>query len=324
MADASVILNFLYSQFFVKPAYPTESCAGKTYIVTGANVGLGLEAARHFVRLGAEKVILACRSIEKAEEAKKDIEKSENSSGVVEVWQLDLSSYESVKEFAKRADNSLKRIDAVIENAGIATGKFIKFEDNESTITTNVTSTFLLAFLLLPTLKRSAQQHNIQPNLVIVSSEVHFFTSFPERTAPSIFETLNSPDEARMGDRYNVSKLLEVFACREICAQHPQPYPVTINFLNPGLCHSSLSRNAGSALEIMKFFLARTTEVGSRTLVHAATAGPETHGQYLSNAQVTPPSKLVLSEEGAQVQKKVWEELSAKLEAIQPGLLGNL
>lgn len=85
--------------------------------MTGSNVGLGLEAARHFVRLGAEKVILAVRSIEKGEDAKKNIEQSEKSSGVVEVWQLDLSSYESVKQFAKRADG-LKRIDAVVENAG--------------------------------------------------------------------------------------------------------------------------------------------------------------------------------------------------------------
>ncbi|GAB7353681.1 hypothetical protein MBLNU459_g4087t1 [Dothideomycetes sp. NU459] len=317
------ILTFFYNQLFIKPAYPETSCEGKTYIVTGSNGGLGKEAVRHFVRLGAQKVILACRTVEKGEDAKKDIEKSEKSNGVVEVWQLDLSSYESVKQFAKRADG-LKRIDGLIENAGIATSKFAVTEGNESTVTTNVISTFLLALLLMPALKRTAQQYNIQPNLVIVSSEVHALTTFEERKAASIFDTMNSPTEARMSERYQVSKLLEVLTVRELAAQHPQSYPVIINTLNPGLCHSELARDLGFGMIVFKFLLARTTEVGARTLVYAATAGAETHGQYLSNDTVTPPSKFVRSEEGAQAQKKVWKELSARLEAIQPGILNNL
>lgn len=113
----TVLASFFHSQFFVTPEYPTQSCVGKTVCVTGANVGLGKEAARHFVRLGAERVILACRSTEKGEAAKNEIESSEKSSGVVEVWQLDLSSYESVQQFAKKIDG-LKRLDIMLENAG--------------------------------------------------------------------------------------------------------------------------------------------------------------------------------------------------------------
>jgi retinol dehydrogenase-12 len=115
--DFSSIGHFLYSQFFVTPKYPDTSCKGQTLIVTGANTGLGLEASRHLVRLGAEKVILACRNLEKGEAAVRDIEASTKRTGVAEVWSLDLSSFESVKEFAKRVDG-LKRIDAIVENAG--------------------------------------------------------------------------------------------------------------------------------------------------------------------------------------------------------------
>lgn len=64
---------------------------------TGANVGLGKEATRHYVRLGASKVIIACRSVEKGESAKKDIETSTGRKGVLEVWQLDLQNYDSVR-----------------------------------------------------------------------------------------------------------------------------------------------------------------------------------------------------------------------------------
>ena len=90
--------------------------------------------------------------------------------------------------------------------------------------------------------------------------------------------------------RYNVSKLLEVLYTRELAARtkesgKPQ---VIINYLNPGLCHSSLAREIeGWVFYIMKALLARPTEHGSRTLVHAAEAGPETHGQYLSNCCIT-------------------------------------
>lgn len=130
------ILSFLpklfYSQFFFTPPYPTTDCSKKTIIVTGANTGLGKEAARHYVRLGAEKLIIACRSMEKGEAAKQDIEASTNRSGVIEVWQLDLGSYESVKRFAERA-KTLKRLDSVVENAGISTFKYVAVEGHEST-----------------------------------------------------------------------------------------------------------------------------------------------------------------------------------------------
>ena len=60
--------GFPWTQFTKLP-YPTESFEGQTIIVTGANTGLGLEAARHFTRLNAAKVILGCRSVSKGEEA---------------------------------------------------------------------------------------------------------------------------------------------------------------------------------------------------------------------------------------------------------------
>ena len=146
--------HFLYSQFFITPPYPTRDLAGETIIVTGANVGLGLEAARHFVRLNASKVILGVRSAEKGEAAKKDIESTTKRTNVVEVWPLDLCNYASVKAFATKAAE-LPRLDAVVENAAVAAGKFELAEDNESTITVNVVSTFLLALLLLPILRKT-------------------------------------------------------------------------------------------------------------------------------------------------------------------------
>ena len=323
------LLHFLYSQWFVTPPYPTESWVGKTVIVTGANVGLGLEAARHFARLGAAKVIIASRSIQKAEAAKKSIEQTTKCGpDVVEGWLLDLCSYESVKAFAERC-NGLQRIDAMVENAGVTTRQFSMAEEDETTITINVVSTFLLALLVLPKLKETAKRFNTRPNLAIVSSEVHFVTNFPEHgmTPPgeSVFKTLSDPKKARMSDRYNVSKMLEVLVCREIVATRaPKGYPVTINFVNPGLCHSELMRENVLLGRVVKFLLhARSTEVGSRTLVSAASIGHESHGEYLSDCEIWPPAKLVRSPLGKEMQVRVWKDLSEKLERIQPGILDN-
>ena len=137
------------------PPYPEKQHSGQTVIVTGANVGLGLEAARHFTRLNAEKVVLAVRSTEKGEIAKKSIEETARRQGVVEVWPMDLSSYESVKQFAKRVEG-LKRLDALVENAGIATRIFKTAEDNESTISEPV---YVVTRTLLTTHSNERGQH---------------------------------------------------------------------------------------------------------------------------------------------------------------------
>ena len=197
-------LRFVYSQKFVTLPYPTHDFTGQTVIVTGANVGLGFEAARHFTRLNASKVILGVRSLDKGNEAKKDIEASTGRTGVVEVWQLDLGSYESVKKFAQRAQG-LQRLDIVVENAGVAGYNFAMAEDNESMITVNVISTFLLALLVLPKLEETATQFQTQSHLAVVSSEVQAMAKFKERKSPNFLELLKDKKTANMGERLDLS-----------------------------------------------------------------------------------------------------------------------
>ena len=196
------LVKFLKDQLFTTLPYPQESAAGQTVIITGANVGLGFEAARHFVRLGAAKVILAVRDPQKGEAAKRSIQELEKCQDVVEVWSLDLCSYESVQQFAEHVQKTLPRVDILLENAGVAKYTYSMAEDDETTITVNVISTFLLALLLLPKLRETAVRYNVTPHLTIVSSNVHFFTQFPEKSSPDIFITLADRDTANMADRY--------------------------------------------------------------------------------------------------------------------------
>lgn len=174
--------GFLYRQLLVTPPKPKTRFDDKTVIVTGSNVGLGLEAARHFARLGAARVILAVRDLDKGELAKKSIDQTLSfSPSPIAVWKLDLSSYGSVQEFAARVNKDLDRVDVVCENAGIATGIFRITERDESTITTNVVSPFLLAFLLLPKLKETGKRFNTLPIITFTSSEVVSPRIFPSR-----------------------------------------------------------------------------------------------------------------------------------------------
>ena len=110
---------------------PKSNLSGQTVIVTGANVGLGFEAAKHLARMGASNIILGCRDVKKGEYAAAVVARTPGAEKAqVEVWPLDLGSYSSVEKFASRAE-ALPRLDSVIQNAGILTANFNLMEGNE-------------------------------------------------------------------------------------------------------------------------------------------------------------------------------------------------
>jgi retinol dehydrogenase-12 len=140
----------------------------------------------------------------------------------------------------------------------------------------------------------------------------------------------NNPEYLKQ--RYPTSKLLEVFGVRALAAEMSSgPHSsqkVILNTLNPGFCHSELSRNTSGLvwlqLYLMKIFVARSTEAGSRALFASTIAGEESHGKYLSDCVVSEPSDFVRSEEGKSTEVRVYEELKGILEGIQPGITKNI
>nr|XP_036579238.1 short-chain dehydrogenase/reductase family [Colletotrichum truncatum]KAF6786724.1 short-chain dehydrogenase/reductase family [Colletotrichum truncatum] len=320
-------VDFLRSQFKKLP-YPSEDCTGRTIIVTGSNVGLGLEAARHFVRLNATKVILAVRSTDKGEAAKTDIELTTGKRDVIEVWPLDQASFDSVKEFAARADK-LSRVDCVVLNASIATNKRTDAEGWESQVTVNVLSTFLLGLKLMPVLRRTGKTYNVTPKMVIVASDAsQMQAKFVERNEEDIYKALNT--NKSLTDRYNTTKLMQIIIARQmaIAADASGKGRVQITTLNPGLCSTALFRNVPFPLTVVVKIglklLARSAEVGSRCLMSAAFAGEEAHGRYMSDCVVVKFPKLMQGEEGEQMQGRLWEETLEVLNGVDPGVSRNL
>lgn len=190
------------SQLFFTPPIPTGSYEGQVIIVTGSNTGLGFEAVKHLIRLGASKVILAVRTIKKGEKAVEDVIASTKCTpSRLEVWPLDLSNFSSVKAFGARA-RTLPRLDAVIQNAGILTNNWGTTEGNEQHVTVNIISAALFGLEVLPKLRESAKKTGLTGRLSFVGSDLHIIAKFKERTASGgIIPALNNKETSDMADR---------------------------------------------------------------------------------------------------------------------------
>lgn len=348
--------TFIRSQMLITPPVPTASFAGKTVIVTGSNAGLGLEAARHIYRLGASLLILAVRNRDKGLAAKKSIQAScpdRSSKGHIEIWDLNLSSYASVKAFATKAQG-LERLDALLENAGVMTTvwttdketcvvsgqKTVEFED-ERVLKVNVLSTYLLAALLLPKLQETSKKFGVRTNLEFVVSETYQMAQFKEmsymgqKDQGGILGALNDEKRSDNQDRYPLTKLLEIMIGREMVRRLNQQNKdndsdkgVVITLVNPGFCVSEFTRDLSGfefyAHGTMQFFMARKTEVGSRTLVWGVSVGKESHGQYMSDGANQELGWWLKSAVGEEVQRAVYEEVMERLDQIETGCAGNL
>ncbi|KAH8689181.1 putative short chain dehydrogenase/ reductase [Talaromyces proteolyticus] len=269
----------------------SETCSGRTFIVIGANTGLGLEAARSLVAAGSAKVIMGVRNISAGETAKADIENTTGKTGIASVWLIDLSSYDSVKAFAKKALTELDRIDALIENAAVAVAQRVLAEGHLVPVTVNVFSTFLLAVLLLPRMSADAKRFGILPHISIISSGASFDFEKAWNTIKSDPITKMEDESSPVMATYPLTKLLEILAVRYLAPVLPVSRTgVVINTVNPGLCKTELGRNAPpefrQQLAEKHARYGRTAEDGSRTLLHGALAGKDSHGSYLSSCTI--------------------------------------
>lgn len=280
------------------------------------------------INLKASHLILACRNATKGEAARKKLMTSTRCQGTnIEVWNVDLDVYQSVLAFCDRINSDLTRLDGFIANAGIELDAFELSEGCERTLTINVISTFLMAYAVLPKLHESATRHKTSTNLTLVGSLIHVFGADaqlrPASNGKDIFAALSDPKTANMAGRYSLSKLIEhlCFLGLSEDVRHTVP-DVTINLVNPGWCKTELSRmrTASVGERIAQIFFQRTSEQGSRTLVHGVTAAPETNGEYLSECKIKQMSSFVMSARGQELQKIVSKDLKARIEAIRPGV----
>ncbi|KAF2808894.1 uncharacterized protein BDZ99DRAFT_571750 [Mytilinidion resinicola] len=299
----------------------TTSFAGKNIIVTGANSGIGFEAAVKYSALGASKVILGVRSVQKGETAKSAIEGRTHKTGQLEVWEVDMCSYDSIQKFAERASKELDHLDIAVLNAGVTVPEYRQSKYRwEETLQVNTLSTSLLAFLLLPKLRASKTAAS-EPVLEIVGSSRHYAASIPASHKDAILTSFNAKSTYNVHVNYAISKFLImsiVGTLANITSKNVKEPDVVITAVCPGAANTNLARefDAWYFKLIVPIFLglfSKSAEAGSRIIVSGTTLGAAGNGKFWYHDQIRPDPPLLQGEEGEKLREQIWTEVIGAL-----------
>ncbi|TFK39465.1 short-chain dehydrogenase [Crucibulum laeve] len=320
-------LSLVWDQWKKVPPVAAADLQGKTVVVLGANAGIGFEAAKHFAKMNAGRVILACRSRARGETALECL-KSETGYEKAELWIVDLAEFSSVKAFADKFEKDGGRLDVLVENAGMAppfdnTAEFT-IDGWEQTLQVNNLGPSLLAFLLLPRMLQTAKNGS---SLNSTLEDALINSDKPLRT----FGSKEYCTKSVMGSRrYYDTKLLNVLFTRAL-SDRLQTNSLIVNTVNPGFCYSELRRGIqggiiAAAAWTMERTMAHTAEEGSRQLVWAAVGGndqlDDLRGAFINNLEVCEAGDFIISDKGKSVQEKLWLDLVDELSAIDSRVRG--
>jgi NAD(P)-dependent dehydrogenase (short-subunit alcohol dehydrogenase family) len=259
-------------------AIGTTPLEDRTWIVTGASSGIGKATALDLALLGGT-VVLACRDAGRGEAAQREIvEESKNPK--VSLMILDLASQASIISFAEQFTQDYRRLDALVNNAGVYTAeRRTTPEGLEETFAVNYLGGFLLSHLLLDLLVASAPSR-----IVNVSSSAH-------EGATIDFEDLQGAQKYRGYQAYGQSKLAQILFTIEF-ARRLSGTGVTVNACHPGVIKTNLGAEANMAFRFVKMFF-KSPAKGAETPVFLA-ASPSVAtltGQYFAERHVKTPSK---------------------------------
>lgn len=286
----------------------------KIAIVTGSNTGLGFETA--FALAKKEfTVVLACRNMQKAQNAKSRILNAVPFAKV-EPLQIDLTSLDSVKKFAKAYQTKFSRLDLLINNAGVMMPPFSETEDGfELQFGANHLGHFLLTGLLLDTLKATPKSR-----VVSLSSLVH-------KTGIINFDDLQSKEKYSASKAYGQSKLaclMFAFELQRRLDRQGENNPISVA-AHPGLSLTDLGRHFPKLLyrfleATLGKIVAQSPAEGAKPTLMAALANDVKGGEYFgpqgSGERKGEPGRAFATE----LSKN--EEIAAKLWTVSEELVG--
>jgi len=300
------------------PVYAgTERLDGKVCVVTGANVGIGKETAKDFVRRGA-RVILACRDLEKAEQAKLEIIQDTGITNRVEVMHLDLSSFKSVRKFASELCAKEGKLDILVNNAGIAFHpRTMTTDGEEQVMQVNHLSSFLLTNLLTDLLKAAGSARVIN-----LSSLAHTWAKDGIQFDDLKWENAKFDS----WQAYGQSKLANILFTREYARRNSKS-GITVYAVHPGAVSTELGRHYQSKIpsfllpvtDKAKLFL-KTPVGGAQTTIYCAvepSLATET-GKYYADCARIATSQAALDDKQA---KKLWDvskDIVGDITSIKP------
>ncbi|WP_115045311.1 oxidoreductase [Xanthomonas arboricola] len=287
--------------------------AGKCFIVTGANAGVGFELSRVLAARGA-RVLLGCREKGRADAAIARIRQL--TPGADLGWlPLDLGDLESIRAAAAQASKE-PRIDVLINNAGIMNPPLTRTRQGfESQFGVNHLGVFALTSLLLPTLAQGPASR-----VVVTSSIAHLKASID-------WDDLNAERSYSRGDRYAASKLANALFFFELDRRlRAARSPIMAVGAHPGVASTSLGRHMGPIQVVgpLVGLLLNTAATGAWPALLAAT-GPVQSGGYYGPTGfrgirgIAGEARRAPQAADPALARRLWD-ISVAMTGIDPGL----
>ncbi|CAH1974025.1 unnamed protein product [Acanthoscelides obtectus] len=239
-ARYELFYNFVGSKamlqdFFMRKSNKTELLmkTGKNAVITGGTRGIGFEVIKMLMKCDIN-VIIGCRNIQQGQALLEKFRSEEIKTGNIDVFKLDISVTESVKEFVAAVSQKYSKIHYLINNAGIMFGPYIETRDGyESQFSTNYLGHFLLTHLLMPQLKAAGEEKD-NARIVNVSSCAHVIGKLK-------FEDINNRNRYIPGEAYAQSKLAQILFSNYLNKLlEKEGAHVQVHSVHPGIVNTDL------------------------------------------------------------------------------------
>ena len=288
------------------------SMKGKVVVVTGSNVGIGLETAVGVAALEAT-TILACRNRTKAEAAAREVtQRTWNDD--VHVVDLDLSDLATVRKAADEVLAGWGRLDVLVNNAGgVWSERRLTAQGFEQTFGVNHLGHFYLTNLLLDRLRGSA------PARVVNVTSVGHHAAFRGMR----FDDLQSERRYDSMEAYSRSKLANLLFTREL-ARRLAGTGVTANAVHPGPVRSGFGMDGDlTGLQGWGMRVVRPFEIsarrGAKTSLYVATS-PELAGETGLYWARSKPGHMSRQARNDGAAARLWHESERLLESVGFGI----
>jgi NAD(P)-dependent dehydrogenase (short-subunit alcohol dehydrogenase family) len=277
---------------------------GKTFLITGANSGTGLGTTKVLAEKGAN-VIMAVRNLEKGKAAKAKILK-QVPNAIIDLMQLDLADLTSVDQFSEEFTTKYKKLDVLINNAGIAmpNERTETKQGFESHFGTNHLGHFALTGKLLPILKATPHSRIVvvasfvpkYSNSVIKWDDLQHIKNFDGMTAYGQSKLANIMFALELGDRLKKanSQIIPVLA-------------------NPGFTKSGIQADMSLMIKILTYLIAQRVDMGMLPILRAAIDPAVKSGEFygpLKMREMRGYPELTQIPQQGQVradQQRLWE-----------------
>ncbi len=262
--------------------------SARTILVTGSTGGIGLETARSLARMGAE-VVVGARDAARGQGV---VDELLRAGGRAELLTIDLASFASIREAARRLAAAHPRLDTLVNNAGIVQrSRRLSVDGHERTWETNFLGPFLLTRLLLPALRAAPR-----PRVVHVGSEAH-------RVGRLDWDDLELERGYGAFKAYANSKLALLLFTRELARREPS---VAVNAVHPGTISTGIWRAAPGLLRRILTAVLPRAEKGAAPVARLA-AAPELDGvtgRYFDRFREATPSERARNDADA---ARLWD-----------------